>query len=129
MNDNVKIVSRNELNRVLINSKDKDAFIVEIDGKAIQDEKSFIDIFTEKFHLPKSNNWDAIYDWLTDLNDVPSKNIIIIIFNYKQMMKHNKRERKIAFGIFEHMSTFWEHEVTHVVVGGEKKKVITYLVD
>ena len=109
----------------------KTGYVASIDGAKLQTKQDYLEAMEKALKLPSChNNWDAYDDWMTDLEWIDDKKIIVIFYHYTSMLSHDSQVKELILDIFEtSILPFWEEEVKHVVVGGEPKEFQVYLVD
>lgn len=106
--------------------------IVEIDGVNINSWEEYISQIQSKFKFPTPcyDSIDRYLDWMTDLEWLNAEGFILIINNFKDFFKDNPRMKNIIISSFENnILPFWQDEVRNVVVEGNPKSFMVYLVD
>ncbi|OKY52982.1 barstar family protein [Megasphaera cerevisiae] len=112
--------------------KNKNLFIVEMDGKEIQTEYQFVEITQNLFEFPSNchDNWPGYTDWMTDLEWLHKEGYILIIRNFSLFLQKNKEIKSyIMFMLIGQIMLFWQWEVEKCVVDGRRKPFILVLVN
>lgn len=111
--------------------KDKDMFMVEIEGKDIKNLQEYFSCISELCMFPTiSRSWSSYEDWMRDFCWIEQKKITIIIYNFKYFMQSDIQARNEIIEDFEELIfPWWESEVLQFEVGGETKEFMVYLVD
>jgi len=134
MKNQIYYLARNEYSNFIFNCKDN-YYIVEIDGKDINEKEDFFKIMWEKFKLPMYENqtrfsWDSYLDWMRDLTWIKEDKIVLIIYNYNNFMnKEQNIKREIIDDYESCILPFWEKDVKKIVVDGKPRRFNVYLID
>ncbi|MNP65100.1 hypothetical protein D3C76_1606630 [compost metagenome] len=73
---------------------------------------------------------DRYLDWIRDLDWLDSEGYVLIIKNYSSFMKADPNMKKQMISLFvDTILPYWEEEVKHVMVDGQPKRFMVYLVD
>jgi hypothetical protein len=138
MNNQVLYVSSMDLGEIM-KSVDDDTFVVNIHGESIQSWMKFAEEMKVQFGFPPGY-WDYViedaglglmryYDWMRDLYWIKENKIIVIIHQYSAFLKNNLAlKQKIIEKFREGILPFWEEEVVHVVVEGQPRSFMLYLI-
>lgn len=135
MKNEIIKINKQQYHEIMNGLNKDDTYIVELDGKDIQDERTLYIQMRDKFKLfddfiAKRIWYDAYNDWMRDLWNIEEKKIVLIIMDYKLMLKDFVNEKQLYIDEFrETILPFWEEEVVHTVVEGERKEFTVYLVD
>lgn len=132
MENKVLYVSSNELVEIKKDiENDNSLFIAEIDGNNIQRLQDFLNIMTEVFHFPyPSGSLDSYNDWMRDLDWLDKEGYVLIINNFKGFLSQDLLSKKVIIDGFTNVILpFWQEEVMEVVVEGQVKPFMVYLVD
>ncbi|SCY73379.1 hypothetical protein [Butyrivibrio sp. INlla14] len=93
-------ISRNEINKVIEETKARDGFLVELDGKIISTEKDYVLAMREKMEIPVEFpnpvlGW--LNDYLCDLSWMDNNCITIIIWNYNNFLNESLKKKMMYF--------------------------------
>ena len=132
---NNRIIHISQIRSGISNEKqsDKNTLFVELDGKAIQDEETFIKELLLAFKYPWNNpvlkiGW--LTDYMKDLLWIDQRNIVLIIRHYNSMLITNPYlKRRIEDEFQDVVLPWWEYEVVGHMVDGFTRGFIVYLVD
>lgn len=111
--------------------KDSSLFIAEIQGSEVQQLQDFLKTISMVFQFPfPSRSLDSYNDWMRDLDWLEKDGYVLIINNYKDFLSQDLLSKKdIIDGFANIILPFWQKEVTEVVVEGQAKTFMVYLVD
>ncbi|HEM5201167.1 TPA: barstar family protein [Streptococcus suis] len=127
--DTLKIISKNEQDE-LISTIPKEAKIVYLDGKVLQEKENSINCICEAFLIDINiSNWDALNDVLGDSDCITNDVIYVFLNNYQLMFSDNPEFRNIVLSILSNNVEWWSEDVEKYVVDGKKKLFNVYLVD
>ena len=147
MGNNIKTIDNN----MVAYTNRNNAFVVEINGEEVKNEKDWLYIMAEKFHFPvfleeekkvvewfdgaygySRNyfmNWEQYEDWLTDLSWVKQNSIILIIKNYSKLLIEYSESKEYIMNNFKNVILpWWEKDVVMYMVGGRKRDFDIYLI-
>ncbi len=68
------------------------------------------------------DNWDSLYDWLTDLSWIDENFIIIEFLNFKSVLESYPKEREIFISCLNDSKNFWS-DCSNRFVQNDKKIV------
>lgn len=128
----VERISRSDVEPIISQSVGDDRiYVVEIDGTRIQSWHDYISVIQEEFRFPTLyDNMDGYNDWMRDLDWLNKDGFLLMIHNFSKFMTNMPNLRdKIIGGFSNTILPFWKEEIKHVVVGGEPKSFMVYLVD
>ena len=124
-----KILNISETRFEIIKSKinPNDTFLVELDGKEIQNKTQLFDIMEKEYDLHTSDgtwdrNWDALDDLMEDLDWIPQQKHILAVHSFSNMFSQDKKSKEIFFDGLKMYLEFWEKDVLHCVVEGKTKE-------
>lgn len=106
---------------------------VVVDGSKIKSMEDFVDYVEKELDFPTSCEHGIAMlarfeDWIRDLSWFNYDTYIFIIYNYKEFMKNNEKEKKLIISIFEELILpWWEKDVLECVNGEETKNFQLYL--
>jgi hypothetical protein len=110
-----------------------ETYTAEIDGKKVKNTQNFIDIMWSVFNFPypeEKHSLDAYDDWITDLSWINEKNIGLIIKNYKYFLKKNPVDKNFVRNeLLPDAVQFWVYECTQVIVEGQPRGFMVFLLD
>lgn len=111
-----------------------ETFIVELNGKEIQNKTQLFDAMEKKYDLHTSDgtwgrNWDALDDLMRDLDWIPQQKHILAVHSYSKMFSHDKKSKEIFVDGLKMYLEFWEKDVLYCVVEGKTKEFTVYLID
>lgn len=103
------------------------SWLAELDGRCIQTEEELVLALKDAFLLPNAHHWDAILDWLTDLDWLEKESYVLVIHHFQDFLCQNiaVKERFMSY-LSEDVLPFWESDVTDCVVGGYPKRFQVY---
>ena len=120
----------------LIKSKinPNETFLVELDGKEIQNKTQLFDVMEKEYDLHTSSgtwgrNWDALDDLMQDLDWIPQQKHILAVHSFSKMFSHDKKSKEIFKDCLRYLLKFWEEDILHCVVEGKTKEFTVYLID
>ena len=100
-----------------------------LDGNNISDKADLLLSLEEIFKMPDANNWDAVADWLSDLEWLGKEGYILYIMNYASLLASDMESKEIFLEILSDTAKWWAGDVEKNVVGGKKKSFNVYLAD
>lgn len=107
----------------------EDYYFAELEGSKISSESELFSALKVVFRLPDAHNWDAIFDWLTDLSWLCKEGYIVYIRDYSLLLADDVATKKYFLSILKDTAEWWDGDVEKCVVGGKKKSFNIYLVD
>lgn len=132
MENKIHYTSSNEMLAIKKKLENCDSlYIVEINGEEINQLTDFLTTMSQGFQFPiPSRSLDSYYDWMRDLDWLNKDEYVLIITNYKQFLSQDLSARKeVIEGLTSIILPFWEEEVRKVVIEGEVKSFMVYLVE
>ncbi|WP_162001064.1 barstar family protein [Akkermansia muciniphila] len=128
------IVSTREKENDRLNQLKKEdrLFYAEIDGGSIQSQTEYLDTMWRVFMLPdhKHMNFDAYLDWMTDLEWLGNKAVVMVMDHYSQFIaKNGDFGNKVVQSLKNHILPWWQKDVIKCSVGGKMKHFTVYLLD
>lgn len=110
---------------------DNTVFLAEIDGKKLPDLKNYLQTMGSIFQFPiLSKSLDGYNDWMRDLSWLGKEKYVLIIYNYKQLLSEDTKNRNFIIEDFKNLILpWWEKEIIKHVVQGKPKPFNIYLVD
>lgn len=90
-----------------------------INGDRIEDKKTFLIEFSDKFKFPEyfGFNWDAFSDCITDLSWINSENGFLIIYKNSYNFRSNKPDEwKIANEILLEAMDYWNEQGKSMII-------------
>jgi hypothetical protein len=106
--------------------------IVELKGANIQSWENYITEIQSKFEFPTTclDSVDRYLDWIRDLDWLGKDGYMLIIHGYSDFLKEDpKLKKEIITDFTDVILPFWQEEVKEVVVEGQIKPFVVYLVD
>ena len=128
----VSHISRRELATIRASINPIDVYLVELDGKQINNWKDYISLLETGFKFPTSciDSIDRYLDWIRDLSWISQKEILLVINNFEYFIVDDEDLRtQIIFDFYDLILPFWEEGVKKFVVGGKPRKFNVYLVE
>ena len=104
-------------------------FYATIDGSQVDTEEKLLSYLEVIFEMPDSHNWDAVRDWLGDLDWLNAESYALTITNYSQLLEADQSSKEIFLEILQDTVEWWGGDVEKYVVGGKKKAFNVYLFD
>jgi len=107
-------------------------FLAKIDGVNIQTLEDYIFEVQTQFKFPSDcrDSIDSYLDWIRDLDWIEAEEYVLIITNYSSFMKDTPEIKKLIISYFrDTILPFWQEEIKHVMVDGQPKRFMVYLVD
>lgn len=122
----VRFITNSELNKLHFT---EDTWVATLEGKGIRSEEQLLLALKNNFHLPDYHNWDAVLDWLTDLNWLDKESFALIIKDYEFLLKYRlDLKEKFMTYLTEDVLQFWEEDIKNCVVDGHPKSFQVYIV-
>lgn len=131
--NNITKIDRKQLN-IVLNTLDRNAFLVTLDGEKIRSTKDLFDEISKQFKFEYEGvswgyNWYAFDDLMTDLNWIDNDQIIMIISSYNLFMDDDINEKNRFFNYMSNsIIPFWENQAEESIVQGHRKRFTVYCV-
>lgn len=112
-------------------SSDEKIFLVELNGATIQTWEDYILEIQTKFKFPTSclDSMDRYLDWMRDLDWLKKDEYVLIINNFNLFLENQPElKNEIISDLTDFILPFWQKEVEEVVVNGQSKPFMIYLV-
>ena len=115
--------------RKCLKQNDK-TYVVEIEGIKCLYLSDYLNLISDLFQFPmKVKGLDGYNDWMKDLSWIGKNQIVIIIYNFQQFLQKDVSSKTaILEDFYEIILPWWESEVVNCVVGGEKRRMVVYLI-
>ena len=98
---------------------------VKINAAEMQNKYECYRLMEIKLQLPHVyDNWDSLFDWLTDLSWISDSNIFIEIVNIDMSFINDKENKTIFIELLNDTMTYWNNHVN--VAPFFKKVMIVY---
>lgn len=125
----LKKINNNEKNELIVNIS-READIIVLDGKLLQEKDSSINYICKSFQIErKVVNWAGLRDVLSDSYWIKGNLIYVFLINQNMIFRDNLHFRKTLLNIFSGTVEWWAGDVERYVVEGKKKSFNVYLVD
>lgn len=127
--DMLKIIDKQQQEE-LIFTLPKEAEVIFLDGKLLQEEESSINYICEAFEIDrKVTNWAGLNDVLGDSGWIRSDIIYVFLTNHQLMFSDKSDLRDVVLSILSNNIEWWAGDVEKYVVEGKRKSFNVYLVD
>src|SRR4051812_40052329 len=87
-----------------------EGLVFSIDGQNIHTEEELFEKLGDALRFPPSfgKNWNAVYDYLTDLSWLPFSGRLLLVFRHADVMRSATPEAfQLLLGVFRDAATFW----------------------
>ena len=125
-------LNNNDVMRVL-ESIDRDVFVVEIDGKHMQSWPDFCLDIEKRMNFPTScadHNYDGFVDWMRDLQWLSRKEYAIVIYDFSSFMMYDVKMKELIIELFEDaILPWWQEEAELYSTFAKFTPFNVYLVD
>jgi hypothetical protein len=104
---------------------------VELNGSNIQSWDEYVTEIQDNFKFPTTCNdsVDRYHDWIRDLSWIEKEKYILAIYNFDNFLQYQpKLKREIILDFKDIILPFWQEDVVGVVVEGQAKSFMVYLV-
>lgn len=131
MNNRIIYMSETEI-KVIRNNliRNQDVFVAEIAGELVKTEKDYVQSMINAFKFPFKLTQMKIgwcNDYLYDLSWIKEKIIILIVYNFKQMLTDEEEKKSNIVKDYEEiLLPWWEKDVVGHMVGGTTREFIIY---
>lgn len=118
MNNKVSYVGKNfDINSLV----SENYYFAQLDGNDVSNKSELLLALKNIFKIPGADNWDAVSDWLSDLDWLGKEGYILYIRNYKLLLATDVEAKEIFLDILSDTVDWWSGDVEQYVVDGKKK--------
>jgi RNAse (barnase) inhibitor barstar len=94
-------------------ARDLGYFCVRFEGTAIPNKKALLSRMAEGLRFPSyfGNNWDALKDCLTDLDDwLPAPGYLLVFSSSGELCREAPQEAAVLMDVLESAAGFWRQQ-------------------
>ena len=103
-------VSGAEEDKIIEAARDHELKAVIVNMNRVSRKQTFLSRFARALQFPVyfGQNWDALFDSLTDLSWTKAPGHVILIYNLKDMAKKSPEDMRVIRRVFEAAAEYWQ---------------------